>query len=217
MRECGTTRVEEGSVFQDLNASLKALVDAELSLPGIAVSFATPDDSFPPADVQPPAAWFFLYDIRENTAMRSDLWETYEAAGEMVRKRTPARVDCSYLITAWPSDKVLDPGEDEHRLLGEVLKVLLRYPHIPAGHLRGEFAGQQPPLPTKIIAENQLRSLGEFWQAMGGRPKATLHYCVTVSVDVYTPTPAGPKVTDNPLVQVESLDTGAPTVNGTPR
>jgi hypothetical protein len=97
------------------------------------------------------------------------------------------RVDCSYLITAWPSESAPDPARDEHRLLGEVMRVLLRHSTIPERHLRGELVGQDPPVPVKLMAESQLQSLGEFWQAMGGKPKATLHYGVTVSVDVFEP------------------------------
>jgi len=32
-----------------------------------------------------------------------------------------------------------------------------------------------------------LQSLGEFWQALGGKPKAALNYQVTLSVDVAKP------------------------------
>jgi hypothetical protein len=76
------------------------------------------------------------------------------------------------------------------------MKVLLRHRAIPATYLRGELAGQEPPLPARIVAEAQLHSLGELWQAMGGKPKAALHYAVTVSVDVFQPAEVGQVVTD---------------------
>ena len=113
------------------------------------------------------------------------------------RTRTPVRVDCSYLITAWPSESAPDPAADEHRLLGEVMKVLLRHPRIPEEHLRGELVGQEPPVPTRFLAESQLHSLGEFWQAMGGKPKATLQYGVTVGLDIFEPVDVGPQVTES--------------------
>jgi hypothetical protein len=107
----------------------------------------------------------------------------------------PVRVDCSYFITAWPSQSVTDPSQDEHRLLGELMKVLLRHPVIPEQYLRGELAGKEPPLPARIIADMQLQSLGELWQAMGGKPKAALHYAVTVGVILFGPSDAGEVVT----------------------
>jgi Pvc16 N-terminal domain len=184
-------------LFHDLDATLAALLDAELAVENVAVSFAAPDDQFPPSGVSLPAVAFFLYDVRENQELRPNRWELErEPNGMVTRKRPPVRVDCSYLMTAWPSPSAPDPAQDEHRLLGEVLKVLLRYPKIPEAYLRGELAGQEPPLPARIIAEAQLQSLGEFWQAMGGKPKATLHYAVTLSVDVFEPAEVGRAVTE---------------------
>jgi uncharacterized protein DUF4255 len=184
-------------MFHDLDATLAALVQGEMSLRSIPISFATPDDQFPPSGVTPPAVAFFLYDIRENVDLRTNQWETErQPTGMTARRRPPARVDCSYLITAWPHENAPNPAQDEHRLLGDVLKVLLRHRRIPERYLRGELAGQEPPLPARITADSRLQSIGEFWQAMGGRPKATLHYSVTLSVDVFDPIEVGPEVTE---------------------
>lgn len=182
-------------MFQDLDATLAALVASELAVKNVAISFAAPDDQFPPSSVKLPAIAFFLYQVRENTDLRTNQWELDRRQdGVTTRKRPPVRVDCFYLITAWPSESAPNPAQDEHRLLGEVLKVLLRYRAIPETYLRGELAGLEPPLRARIIAESQLQSLGEFWQAMGGKPKATLHYAITLSVDVFEPEEVGPEV-----------------------
>jgi Pvc16 N-terminal domain len=187
-------------MFHDLDATLAALLDSELTLENVTVSFAAPDDQFPPSGVSPPAISFFLYEMRENHDLRSNQWELDRRDdGMLTRTRPPVRVDCSYLITAWPSESAPDPAHDEHRLLGEVMKVLLRHRLIPAAHLRGELVGQEPPPRARVIAEDQLRSLGEFWQAMGGKPKATLHYGITLSVDVLEPVDVGPEVTDRSI------------------
>jgi hypothetical protein len=185
-------------MFHDLDASLAALLETELAVRNVTISFAAPDDQFPPSSVGLPAVSFFLYDVRENTDLRTNEWEQEKRDdGVYTRRRPPVRVDCSYLITAWPSAGAPDPTEDEHRLLGEVLRVLLRHHALPATYLRGELVGQQPPLRTRIITENQLQSLGELWQAMGGKPKAALHYGVSLSVDVFPPEEVGPEVKEN--------------------
>jgi hypothetical protein len=190
-------------MFQDLDATLTALLEKEFSIKNVTVSFATPDDQFPPSNVRLPAISFFLYDVRENYGLRSNQWETeQQPTGEFTRKRPPVRVDCSYLITAWPSATAPNPAQDEHRLLGEVMKVLLRHRTVPADYLQGELKTQEPPVRAKLIAENQLHSLGEFWQAMGGRPKATLHYAVTLSVDIFEPIPIGPAVKQKMIVSL---------------
>jgi hypothetical protein len=185
------------AMLQDLDATLAAVLRAELTVRNVAVSFAAPDDQFPPSGVGLPAISFFLYDVREDQGLRSAQWELgRQPDGTFTRTPPPVRVTCSYLITAWPSPSAPDPSQDEHRLLGEVMKVLLRHRTIPESYLSGELAGQQPSLPARIIAEAHLQSLGELWQAMGGKPKATLNYAVTISVNVSEPVPAGPAVTD---------------------
>ena len=105
-------------------------------------------------------------------------------------------MECSYLITAWSSDSAPNPAQQEHYLLGEVMKVLLRHPTIPAEVLQGSLKGQEPPLPAITLQPGRLQSLGEFWQALGGKPKAALNYTVTIGVDAHKPAEAGPPVTD---------------------
>jgi hypothetical protein len=194
-------------MFHDLDATLAALLESELSVANLVVSFAAPDDQFPPSGVTLPAVSFFLYDVRENTGLRTNKWELERGSdGVTTRKRPPVRVDCSYLITAWPSEGAPDPAADEHQLLGEVLKVLLRHTVIPTEHLQGELVDQAPPLRTKILAENQLQSLGELWQAMGGKPKATLHYGITLSVDIFEAEEVGPEVSERILRLSQGID-----------
>ena len=189
-------------MLHHLDATLEALVESELAVENVDVSFAAPDETFPPQGVSPPAISFFLYDVRENYDLRTNQWDQERQDNGMItRKRPPVRVDCSYLITAWPGD-VANAAEDEHRLLGLVMKVLLAHPQIPQEYLRGEFVGQVPPLRTKIIAEHQLQSLGEFWQAMGGKPKATLNYKVTISVDIAVPEDLGPEVEKKMVIRI---------------
>ena len=68
--------------------------------------------------------------MQENLEFRSSDWLLErQTNGKVVTKRTPARVDCSYLIKAWLQTD--DEIRTEHQLLGEVMKVLLRYRTIP--------------------------------------------------------------------------------------
>ncbi|MGI5154079.1 DUF4255 domain-containing protein [Microbispora sp. CA-102843] len=183
-------------MLHDLDATLAAVLRDELTVQNVAVSFAAPDDQFPPSGVRLPAISFFLYDVREDKGLRSAQWELDKQSDGTFQRTPPSvRVTCSYLITAWPSPSAPDPSQDEHRLLGEALKVLLRHRTIPESYLRGELSGQQVPPPARVTAEGHLQSLGELWQAMGGKPKATLNYAVTISVNVSEPVAAGPAVT----------------------
>jgi hypothetical protein len=61
------------------------------------------------------------------------------------------------------------------------------------------LAGQEPPLPTASLQPGRLESLAEFWQALGGRAKAAVHYTVTVGVEPRLPSEAGVPVVDKLL------------------
>jgi hypothetical protein len=60
--------------------------------------------------------------------------------------------------------------------------VLLRHPTLPEVLLQGSLKGQEPPLPSSTLQPGRLQSVGEFWQALGGKPKAALNYTVTIGV-----------------------------------
>ena len=166
----------------DLDKTLKLLLENELAhlATAVDVTFVPPDEKFKPTA---PTIDLFVYDVRENRDLRSNEWLLEKQGNrQATRKRAPVRVDCSYLITAWAGDP-----ESEHRLLGEVMRVLLNHPTIPDGILQDDLAGQTPPLPTATLQPGRLQSLGEFWQALGGKPKAALNYTVTIGVQVHKP------------------------------
>jgi Pvc16 N-terminal domain len=198
-------------VINDLDETLAALL--QQSLPErlakqIQISFAAPDDQFPPQSVTLPAVDLFLYDVRENLELRSnEYYIDRNSDGTAIKTWAPVRVDFSYLITAWPSHSVADAAEDEHRLLGEVMRVLLRHRTIPGEVLQGELIDQPMSLPVTSLQPGRLQSVGEFWQALGGKPKATLNYTVTLAVDVVAPEKVG-IVTDKEIRM--RLEAGAP-------
>ena len=66
---------------------------------------------------------------------------------------------------------------------------LIRYRTIPKEMLQGELASQNLPLPVTTLQPGRLESLGEFWQALGGKPKAALNYMVTLAIDAASEKP----------------------------
>jgi hypothetical protein len=189
-------------MIDDLDKTLELLLKREMPpslVEQLTISFAVPDDQFPPQSVTLPAIDLFLYDVRENRDLRSNEWIVERRSdGTASKKRPPVRVECSYLVTAWASEASTTPALDEHRLLGEVMMVLLRHPTVPAGILQGSLTGQEPPLPAITLQPGRLQSMGEFWQALGGKPKAALNYTVTIGVEVHKAIEA-PVVTDKML------------------
>jgi len=195
-------------VIDDLDRTIEALLRHELpaGLADMTITFVTPDDQFPPQSVTLPALDLFLYDVRENRDLRSTEWLLDRRDdGTAAKEPPPARVECSYLVTAWASEATPTPAEDEHRLLGEAIRALLRHPRIPAELLQGELAGQEAPLPASALQPGHLQSMGEFWQALGGRPRAAFSYSVTVGVSVTEPVETGPLVREK-VVRLRQRD-----------
>lgn len=145
----------------------------------VSITFVMPD----PESIQKislPAINLFLYDIRENLELRSNDWRvTRQDNRKAVRERPPIRVDCSYLITAWPSDA--SDIRTEHQLLGAVMEALYRHPRIPEAFFQGRLRDYPSLMQTHTSRPTNLQSMGEYWQAVGGKPKATLNYTVTMS------------------------------------
>jgi hypothetical protein len=189
-------------MIDDLDRTMEALLETELPpdlVSQITISFATPDDQFPPTSVTLPAVDLFLYDVRESRELRDNDWIIERSSdGTTTKRRPPIRVECSYLVTAWASDSSTTPALDEHRLLSEVMLVLLRHPTLPPAVLQGSLQGQSPPLPAVTLQPGRLQSMGEFWQALGGKPKAALNYTVTFGAEVHRPVDAS-VVTDKML------------------
>ena len=91
-------------MFDDLNRSIEVLLRTGLSADigtQITVSFATPDESFPPTGLTLPAINLFLFEIRENPQLR-EVEPTIERRGDGAMMRVPpaVHVDCHYLVTA---------------------------------------------------------------------------------------------------------------------
>ncbi len=184
-----------GDLDRTIERLLRRELPPELSAQ-VSVSFAAPDSDFPPGDVTLPAVDVFLYDVRENLELRSAEWQV-EREGGRVRRHSPlVRIDCSYLITAWASEASMKRMRDEHRMLGEVMRALLRHRTIPPALLEGELVGSEPRLPTAALHAGPLQSIGEFWQALNGKPKAAVGYTVTIAVEPSAPTDLGPPVVD---------------------
>jgi hypothetical protein len=173
-------------MIHDLSKSLEAI----LTQPGLPselaaarIVFDRPVENFAP---QQTAINLFLYDIRENTVLRSNEPAIERRNGQAIVSRPPLRVDCTYLITAWPVGGTELPLQ-EHRLLSQVLQVLSRYPTIPNTFLQGSLRGQEPPLPLIITSADGLKNPAEFWSSLGTPLRASLAVTVTVALKTMAP------------------------------
>lgn len=217
-------------MIRDLSVSLRNLLED----PGLAAEFPElsaadilfdrPITTFNPAQS---AVNLFLFDVSENVELRSNESEIVRNGFQATRRKPPRRIDCAYLVTAWPVGGI-DLFLQEHRLLSHTLRVLGRNPTMPPGFLAGSLAGQEPPLPMIAPEVDSLKGAAEFWTAMGNQMRAAFTVTVTISVP-WLPDVTGPVVTtklagfaagtpavDETLIQIggQVIDPGG---NGIPR
>ena len=174
-------------MFDDVDRTIAALLKAELPADvasQVSISFATPDDSFPPHGLSLPAINLFLFEIHENPQLREiEPRIDRRKDGISVRSPPPVHVDCHYLVTAMAQQQ-LNSEQDEHRILGATMQALLRHRVLPAAVLQGVLAGKTPPVRSATALQAAHPSGIELWQAIKGKPRACLHYTLTIPVDI---------------------------------
>ncbi len=176
-------------MLHDLDRSLEALLREHMP-PGLiaqtSITFATPGKGFPPPGVALPALNLFLYDVQENGEYRASRsgWEERPDRTH-VRRPPPVRVDCHYLVTAWAPEGAPNPEQDEHRLLGAAMAVLLRFRELPRAHMLGDLAQSPHLVRASALRSEGARSLGELWSALGGTPRPAFNYTATIALAVH--------------------------------
>ena len=170
-------------MIRDVTETLEAF----LSQPGLPpelgnaqVSFDRPSDPFNPGQ---PTINLFLFDIQENVELRSNDPVIRRQGNVTFVQRPPARITCTYLLTAWPVNGP-DLSKQEHRMLSQALALFMSTPTIPPAFLVGSLVGQEPPLPLMITHADGARNAAEFWAALGNRMKPSLLVSVTFSLTV---------------------------------
>jgi len=177
-------------IIDDLNTVIENLMKKEFGVPlPFDISFAVPSRNFTPVSNTKPTVDFYLYDIRENTKLRSNepLIERRND-GTVSKKPPPARIQLFYCVTAWSpasADAAGTKTREEHKQLSKALLALIKYPVIPSDVLSGDLIGQVPPLPTTVVLPDGMENAGQFWNALDGLLKPFLDYRVTISLDFH--------------------------------
>ena len=199
-------------MIRDLSETLQAVLsDPSLAaqFPELAralIVFDRPDDTLKPAQT---TIDLFLFDVRENLELRNNEPKVERSNGQALIRKTPLRVDCTYLVTAWPVGGT-DAALQEQRLLSQVLQVLSTYPRIPGQYLKGKLIGQDPALPMMATHPEELKNPAEFWTAIGNRMRPSVTVTVTISMELFAPVAA--TITSSLLVRVGERTPGAETL-----
>lgn len=178
-------------MIKDLDLTIKNLLQIEAEsgsdLASAKISFAVPDEMWRGTgeglDLN-----IYLYDIRKNLTLRTNERQIKRNPdGSICQKSAPPRIDCTYIMTAWK--KAADDNNEEkelqeHRLLSQVLHVLLKHPFIPSKHLQGSLIDQEPSLPLITAHLDGLENPSRFWDALGGPLKPSVNCMITISLDI---------------------------------
>lgn len=144
----------------------------------------------------------YLYEVRENREFRRAEWDTFELPNRTaVLSRPPAYFDCHYLISAWSpaaDSEATSPVLDEHQVLAEALRVLMRNPEVtPAtlGIVGGGPVFQQAHISLNVAPPETPRVLNDFWSTMKLPWRPALLLVATAPLDMLQDTPAVPLMT----------------------
>lgn len=157
-----------------MNKMLRAYVNED-----VAIRFDLPDVNATQSDA---AISVFLYDIHEDLQLRTAGSRGFNTG---TGRLSPgwANVKCSYLITYWESTgPATDAGNPDSQPDNQAIKVMSQ---VLAALINNRQLADIPGAYTQVIPPTEnLNSLGNFWQALGNRPRLSLNYCVTVPISL---------------------------------
>ena len=144
----------------------------------------------------------YLYEVRENPGFRRGSWDNIALPdGTVVLSQPPAYMDLHYLISAWSStldSDMTSPVLEEHQVLSEALRVLLRNPDVvPAavGIAGGGVVFQSAHVYLNVAPPEPPRVLNDFWSTMKLAWRPAVMLVVTAPLDVLLDSAPAPRIT----------------------
>lgn len=170
-----------GAVHEALRAMLHG--DGKIPPGLVDITFAIPTRDWA-ASISRPTINFYLYDISENVKLRdSEFGRVRTDASERQRLR-PRRVDLKYVITAHFKSQLPELEAEEWQVLWRVLATLMRNTDWPDALQPREAVSLGTFLQAQVASPEGAPRLGEIWSALGASPRPSLHYVITVPIDL---------------------------------
>ncbi|OCA54288.1 DUF4255 domain-containing protein [Photorhabdus namnaonensis] len=172
-----TTIIASDNAIIEINQALNDILIKYLDIPSqnIDIRFDLPEINSIQSE---PTVSVFLYEIHEDLQLRSAETRRYNPATSRLLPGW-VNINCNYLITYWDANKPPNDGSSPDsqpdnqaaQVMNLVLKALINNRQLTG--LPGAY--------TRIIPQQEnLNSLGNFWQALGNRPRLSLLYSITV-------------------------------------
>ncbi|REF28306.1 uncharacterized protein DUF4255 [Xenorhabdus cabanillasii] len=172
-----TTIIASDNIIIEVNKALNAILSQYLQIPGsqIDIRFDLPEINSTQSE---PTVSVFLYDIHEDLQLRTAEPRRYNPATSTLLPGW-VNINCNYLITYWDANKPSSdssspdsqPDNQAAQVMTRVLNALINNRQLTG--IPGAY--------TRVIPQQEnLNSLGNFWQALGNRPRLSLLYSITV-------------------------------------
>jgi Pvc16 N-terminal domain/Carboxypeptidase regulatory-like domain len=173
-------------MFDELSSAIAKLIkDNKITGPqgDVEVSFDRPSEPYPKHD-SPGLVNAFLYDVREETTLRSNELSFQRSNGWVDVGSAPFFVTCSYLMTAWvhPAGPMQEVSLSEQRILRQLMQMLASQTEIPVPQ---PGAPPKDPLlvPAQISTVDEKGGLSEFWTAVGNKIRPSFVLKATVPLE----------------------------------
>lgn len=144
----------------------------------------------------------YLYEVSENRNFRRASWDNIELSdGSVALSQPPTYLDCHYLISAWSTtenSEMASPILDEHHVLSEALRILLRNPDVvplALGVTGGGPVFQNAHVYLTVAPPEPPRISNDFWSTMKLPWRPAVMLVVTAPLDVLRDSPSSPVVT----------------------
>ncbi|HEX9530450.1 MAG TPA: DUF4255 domain-containing protein [Acidimicrobiales bacterium] len=168
-------------MIHEADESLVALfADAEFGYKSPAFSFEAPTAEWRGKQAAGPVVNLFLHHVVEMVESRVASSRTVRDTDGRVSERRPPvrRYELAYLVSAWAANV-----EEEHRLLGDVLRHLAEWESLPPQYRRGSLAQAELPIPmfvgtpvTGVAPANRW----DIWGTLGGGAKTSFDLVLSV-------------------------------------
>ncbi|MCW7549154.1 DUF4255 domain-containing protein [Photorhabdus sp. APURE] len=172
-----TTIIASDNAIIEINQALNTILSQYLDIAGqkIDIRFDLPEINSIQSE---PTVSVFLYDIHEDLQLRSAESRRYNPATNTLLPGW-VNINCNYLITYWDASKPSSdssspdsqPNNQAAQVMTRVLNALINNRQLTG--IPGAY--------TRVIPQQEnLNSLGNFWQSLGNRPRLSLLYSITV-------------------------------------
>ncbi len=162
-------------MIEDVDSALEALIRRlPLTEEQLDVSFAWPG-SLSQLALRRPTVDLFMWDAHYNgKSSGSGALARRNSDGTVSRRLIDPHIDVHYLLSVW-----CERERDEHRILGQLLNLLLARPQLELPH-----GGAGRPA-TIRLERPESRRLDTVWHAMEARLRPAIDVVVTMVADVY--------------------------------